>query len=78
MIKILNTYAWLGAALILGAYMLLAAGYLDGNSLLYHALVLFGSLGIVLNSFKKKDMQPVVLNIAFMAAAVFAIVRIIT
>lgn len=77
-LRLLNSFAWFGAILIFVAYLLLATGYLDGDSLVYHFMVLIGSVGIILNSVKKKDFQPAVLNIAFVVAAIYAIVRIIT
>jgi len=77
MLKFLNSYAWLGTVVILGSYFLLASGRLDGDSFFYHAMVLFGSLGVMLNSYKKNDMQPAVLNAIFVVIAIYAIVRIV-
>ncbi len=74
--KILETSGWIGVLLVLSSYGLLSLGIIDGQSLIYHGLILVGSLGLVVISWYKKVFQPAFLNIVFCILAVVAIARI--
>lgn len=67
---------WAGVAFVLGSYFLLAAGIIDGNSWIYHALVLAGSVFIIIISYIKRVFQPVVLNVVLAVFALVALIRI--
>ena len=73
----IETIGWLGATLILGSYGLLSLGIISGSSLIYHALVLAGSIGVAAISYRKKARQPMILNVIFAFFALIAIARII-
>lgn len=68
---------WAGVVFIAGSYSLLALGLVDGESPLYHSLVLAGSVFVAGISYLKKAYQPFVLNMLFALLAAFALVRII-
>lgn len=67
---------WIGVLLVLGSYILLATGILNGDSWIYHSLVLLGGIFIIIISYKKHVFQPVVLNGVLCAFAVLALLRI--
>ncbi len=68
---------WYGVVAILSAYALMSLGILSSHNIYYQLLNLSGALGIVYDSFKDKDYQPVVLNIIWAVIALIAIVNII-
>ena len=67
---------WLGVILLLGNYILLSFGAIAGISLIYQSLALVGCLLIAVEAWHKKDPQPVVLNLIFVAIAIITLVRI--
>jgi len=74
---ILEILGWIGVIFVLGSYCLLAMGIIDGNSWIYHVLVLAGSIFIAAISYKKRIFQPMVLNLCFSAFALIALMRIL-
>lgn len=68
---------WYGVVSILSAYALLSLGILSSNNLVYQILNMSGALGIVYDSFRDKDYQPVVLNIIWAIIALIAIIKIL-
>ena len=68
---------WYGVVAILRAYALLSLNILSSSNLIYQLLNMSGALGIVYDSFKGKDYQPVVLNIIWAIIALVAIINII-
>lgn len=72
----LEIAGWVGVLCVLGSYLLLAAGLIDGNSWMYHVLILIGSLFIAAISYKKRIFQPMVLNLCFSTLALVALVRL--
>lgn len=72
-----DIFGWIGVMLIIASYSLIALGIVDGNSLIYHGLVLVGSIAVGVISIKKQAFQPAVLNILFSLLALIAIVRIL-
>ena len=67
---------WAGAALILLAYLLLSAGRLGGQSLLYQAMNVVGAAGFVVNGWWHGAMPSAVLNVLWLMIGVFASIRI--
>lgn len=65
---------WAGAAAVLIAYLLLSQGWLPRGAL-YHALNLFGAIGIVLVSWRRATWQPFALNLIWAAIALLALLR---
>ncbi|MBY9065532.1 hypothetical protein K1X12_01395 [Hyphomonas sp. WL0036] len=67
---------WAGAALILGAYILLSMGRLQGNSPAYQWANVIGAAGFILNSGYHGAIPSVAINILWVAIGVFALWRI--
>ena len=61
---------------ILSAYFLVSFNVISAQTIFYQALNITGALGIVYNSFKKKDVQPAILNIIWAIIALIAIIRL--
>jgi branched-subunit amino acid transport protein AzlD len=75
--KIIEIYGWLGTFSVIGAYALVSFSFIESSSLVYQFLNLFGALGIVLSSYTKRNMQPVILNIFWGLIALIAIVNLV-
>ncbi len=73
---LVEVIGWLGVALILLAYILTSFNALDNQSLVYQLLNLFGALGILIDTWVKKDYQPVFLNVVWALVAIVAIARL--
>ncbi|HEX5536263.1 MAG TPA: hypothetical protein VFX27_03640 [Sphingobium sp.] len=67
---------WVGAVLILIAYLLVSSGRLEGGSVPYQVLNLFGSLGFILNTAWHGAIPSTVLNIIWFAIAIFTLARV--
>lgn len=67
---------WAGAALILFAYLLLSAGRLTGQSLLYQGMNIVGAAGFVINGWWHGAIPSATLNILWLMIGLFASVRI--
>ena len=72
-----NYFGWYGVLAILLAYLLLSFNVIVSKSLSYQLLNLTGALGIIVEAMSKKDAQPAILNGAWAAIAILAIVRIV-
>jgi hypothetical protein len=68
---------WLGVLAILTAYFLVSFSFLSPHDILYPALNIVGSVFIIIETFSKKDYQPVVLNFVWLIIALVAILKII-
>lgn len=68
---------WIGVALVLGSYMLIATGIVSSESWIYHSLVFVGSVFIIIISYKKRVFQPVVLNAVLAVFAIIALTRVV-
>jgi hypothetical protein len=68
---------WLGVLAILTAYFLVSFSFLSPRDILYPALNIVGSVFIIIETFSKKDYQPVVLNFVWLIIALVAILKII-
>lgn len=73
---IIEIIGWIGVVLIITSYCLLALGILDGQSPIYHTLVLSGAAFVAIISYKKRAFQPMMLNIIFVIFALIALFRI--
>ena len=74
--KFIEWYGWCGMIAIILAYVLVSFYIIEVSNIWYQILNGAGALGIVLVSFYKKNYQPAVLNIIWMAVAVIAILKI--
>lgn len=63
---IIEIIGWIGAVLILAAYLLLSTGRLSGQSRLYQWMNVVGAAGFVLNSGWNGALPSAVLNVIWM------------
>lgn len=68
---------WAGAALILGAYALLSAGRVTGQSLSYQAMNVFGAAGFIINGFWHGALPSAALNVLWLLIGAVASWRIL-
>ena len=68
---------WIGAILILLAYLLLSAGRLTGQSLLYQAMNVVGAAGFIVNGWWHGAVPSAVLNVIWMMIGGVALWRIL-
>ena len=73
---LIEAAGWSGAVLILGAYILLSLGRLQGNSPAYQWANVIGAARIILNSGYHGAIPSVAINILWVAIGVFALWRI--
>jgi hypothetical protein len=66
---------WIGAALILVAYLLLSAGRIPARSAAYQGMNLIGAIAFVINSGWNGAVPSATLNVVWAAIAMFALVR---
>lgn len=74
---VIEYIGWIGVVLVIASYGLIALGIVGGDSLLYHSLVLAGSVAVGILSLKKRVFQPALLNVLFAILATAAIARIL-
>ena len=67
---------WIGAALILSAYLLLSMGRLTGQSALYQAMNVAGAAGFIVNGWWHGAIPSAALNILWMLIGGVALWRI--
>lgn len=67
---------WVGSVSILSSYGLLSTGIINGSSYIYHTLVLFGSIGLALITYRHRAFQSFTVNIAFGVFATLALIRL--
>lgn len=72
----IETVGWIGAGLILLAYLLVSAGRLSGQSALFQWLNIVGAAGFVVNSGWHGALPSTVLNLVWMAIGLWALWRI--
>jgi hypothetical protein len=68
---------WAGATLILLAYLLLSAGRLTGQSLVYQAMNVVGAAGFVVNGWWHGAIPSAALNVLWLLIGGVASVRIL-
>jgi hypothetical protein len=66
---------WIGAILVLVAYVLLSMRRIDGHSTTYHVMNLLGAAGIAVNSGWNRAVPSAVLNVIWIGIAVYALSR---
>jgi hypothetical protein len=68
---------WVGAALILLAYLLLSAGKLSGQSLVYQSMNVVGAAGFVINGWWHGAIPSASLNVLWLLIGAIASWRIL-
>jgi hypothetical protein len=73
---LIETVGWIGAALILAAYILLSSGRLGAQSRPYQWMNVIGAIGLVINSGWNGAIPSAVLNTIWMAMGVVTLWKI--
>ncbi len=68
---------WAGASLILLAYLLLSAGRLTGQSLVYQTMNVVGAAGFIVNGWWHGAIPSAALNVLWLMIGAFASIRIL-
>jgi hypothetical protein len=68
---------WIGATLILSAYLLLSAGRLTGQSLAYQMMNVVGAAGFVINGWWHRAVPSAALNVLWLLIGGIAAWRIV-
>jgi len=66
---------WIGATLIVGAYALLSAGKLQGDSRTYHLMNIVGAAGFVVNSGWNGAYPSAALNVVWIGIGAYALLQ---
>lgn len=72
----LQIIGWYGVFAILLAYALVSFSFLLSDSWLYQALNATGAIGIVIETYSKRDYQPALLNAVWTLIALVALGRL--
>lgn len=67
---------WIGAVLVLLAYVLVSTGRLEGRSIAFQVLNLIGALGFIANTAWHGAIPSMALNIVWSAIALYTLARI--
>lgn len=73
---LIEAAGWIGACLILGAYILLSAGRMQGNSPAYQWMNVIGAAGFILNSGYHGAIPSVAINVLWICIGGFTLWRI--
>lgn len=71
-----NYLGWYGVAAILIAYLLVSLNVIVPHSFVYQLLNLTGALGIIIEAWSKKDVQPAVLNSIWAGIALVVLIQL--
>jgi hypothetical protein len=74
--RYIEIYGWLGVLCILAAYAAINFSFLTPQDFSYHALNIFGSIGVGLDAYLKRNLAPVALQLAWITIALFSLARI--
>ena len=69
---------WAGALMILLAYLLLSAGKLGGQSIVYQGMNVVGAAGFIVNGWWHGALPSATLNVLWLMIGLFASIRIAT
>ena len=72
----METAGWIGAALILCAYLLLSMGKLTGQSAMYQGMNIVGAAGFVINGWWHGAIPSASLNVVWLLIGAVALWRI--
>jgi len=74
---LIETFGWFGVVCVLLAYSLLSFSIVNNKSALYIALNVVGGMLLMIQSYVKRDYEPVVINIVWIMLSLIALLRII-
>lgn len=76
-LNVYELFGWYGVLAILAAYISNSFHLTSSSSLLYQVLNFTGAIGIIIDAYKDKNIQPVVLNSIWMLIALISLLKII-
>ena len=76
--QIISFLGWYGVVAVVVAYVLISFSLVSSNALVYQLLNLSGALGIMIETYYKKDYQPFWLNLIWAGIALIAIIKLFT
>ena len=68
---------WYGVSAILIAYSLISLSIINSSNIVYILLNFTGAIGLFYSSYKKKDYQPMILNIIWIIIAIISLIKLI-
>lgn len=71
---LIEILGWVGVVAIFSAYVLIVTQVVVATSPVYSLLNIFGSIAIVIESYVKRNYEPVVLNLLWALVALVALV----
>ena len=74
--KTSNLLGWVGVGLILLAYAGVSFSQIQPQSWLYQLMNLFGAIFLIIETWQKKDYQPVVLNVVWASIAIIGLLSL--
>jgi len=74
--KAASWIGWFGVAAILVAYLATNFGWLEFKGQMYLWLNLLGSVAIIVETWKKKDYQPLTLNVVWALVALIGVISL--
>lgn len=72
--KVTEFLGWYGIVAILSAYTLISVGYFTSGSFWFQFLNLTGAIGVVVDAWQDRNIQPVVLNTIWAVVAAVGII----
>ena len=66
---------WYGTSAILVAYFLVSMSLVQPSGIVYQMLNITGAAGLIIETWKKKDLQPLALNVVWIIIAIVALAR---
>lgn len=73
----INVLGWIGALQILTAYALISLKKVEGDSLVYQLLNIFGSILLVINTYYWNALPSTLVNAIWLIIALFAVFSIV-
>jgi hypothetical protein len=73
----ISLIGWYGVLAILAAYVLVTFNLVAAKSYWYQLLNLTGALGLIIEAFSKKDVQPVALNAVWAVVAIIGLAQLV-
>ena len=74
--KVTEFLGWYGIIAILSAYTLISVGYFTSGSFWFQFLNLTGAIGVVIDAWQDRNIQPAVLNLIWAVIALISLFKI--
>lgn len=72
---VIESLGWVGAGLILAAYILVSLGRLGARSPMYQLINVLGSAGVLINSAYNGALPSAVLNVIWLGMGAYVLIR---